>query len=460
MDGIGDIAGFLKSIWYEKYAPLIIVLFYGLVLVLIGFADFYRIITLTIILILVLICWCFSYKLPVCPNGKIGILFALGTENLNQKNTLKSKLFNIYEGLLANSKYYSDFKVIYLKAHHVNNINVNKMKNPSYAEKILLKTKTRLCIFGSCISGNIKEFENMTIELNGVVLHKPIPDKLRQQLSTEFGSLLSQKNYIPNNDDILHFEILSEQLELTTKYIIGIAFFLSEYLVLAKNIFEDISLELSKEKRNISVINLIKSRNPVRLYEVYRALAAIYYEQYRVNKDINLLRIMDDYLERMNNQIPDTYDYHLNKALYCFLTERNIKKAKEHVKQCKGNSDAGWRYSDAFLDTYQGKLLSAYSKYCKAFKYGYNIISIFNIEEFIKDILEIEAGKFNLYFALGLINYYYKRDLVLAYSDFKKFIESTVDCCPEQISIIVSEIMTKILDCDDYLITVEQVASA
>jgi len=131
------------------------------------------------------------------------------------------------------------------------------------------------------------------------------------------------------------------------------------------------------------------------------------------------------YLERWNAVSPNEYRYHLGKAIWHFARHRDLASALSEINKCRGSSDATWRYSAAFLESYRGDLTTASRIYEKAFTRPVDQLVPFEVEEFIQWVLQIEPDKVQLYYCLGLINLKMKHDLELALTDFRRFLEAS-----------------------------------
>lgn len=441
MDGVAEFFNLLKQYWYKKTA-LFLILIIPFILIL-TFCQFKfnelklsQIIVITTSTVLLFLYWVFTNKETKFKKNVIGILFIIRTENEEQYNTIKSRLVEEIE-----EKLNSNFQVIFLKRSRAN----SKKICTETINQIFTKTNAKLILFGKSYCGNINNTENIVIELGGAVSHSPIPEEIKKDLSGEMQQLIKKEIFIPKNNDIVNFKIYSEWFELVTKYIVGLSFYLSANFDLAKDIYEDLNNEVSIIRLNIPIISQIKSKIPQRLYETYNVLSKITYFRYRNSKDKSFLQDMKCYLDKMNKLIPETYEYLLRSSIYYFLYERNLYKSKDEIRKCKNIRDVSWIYSDAFLDTYKGKLRDAYKKYMIAFKRNFDHILLFDIEDFITDVLEEEPDKYQLYFALGLINFHYKGDNIFAYQHFDTFIKNINPRYVNEIK-IASEYMQQIIE--------------
>lgn len=129
---------------------------------------------------------------------------------------------------------------------------------------------------------------------------------------------------------------------------------------------------------------------------------------------------------------PNNYDAHSLSGVLFFL-DKNLSKAKKEIKKSRNNLDTTWRYNEAFLAAYKENLPKTEKLYKKAFRSEINPISLFQIENFIYDVLESEKDKCQLWYCAGMINWKAKGDEVLAKEAFEKFLNcDKVDNFPAQ----------------------------
>jgi len=448
LDGIAEILRFIREIWYKKVVLLIILILIPCIL-LISFCGFdfsklikSQLIFLSIYEILMFLTWLITNRIPKANKKKIGIVIAIKTKTKEQHDAIKWKLVDTF------TKYIQDnsdipFQVIHLQQHYINKFDINK-DNEDSIKKLVKKTNAMYCIFGRCYDGNINNLENYVIDINAAVSHKPLPPEIQNEFSDEFSEVFINKKLIPKSDDITNFNLFSEQLEVVSKYILSEALSFSGFIYQSKELFEKLNNQLVTYRKNIEPINTIKSRLPAKLFDIYLFLARNSYIRYRKSHNTENLLKLKEYMNLLNDKIPDTYDYLILSSIYYFLDNRQIKYSKAQIEKCKTFKDAAWRYNDAFLYAYEGYLKTAYRKYMTAFKYNFEYDRLFDVEEFIYEIYTQEPDKYQLLFILGLINYHLKDDKVLSTEYFDKFIEYPNNKYNELIDIAIEYIKNKI----------------
>ena len=75
------------------------------------------------------------------------------------------------------------------------------------------------------------------------------------------------------------------------------------------------------------------------------------------------------------------------------------------------------------MEAYENNLDKAERSYRKAFKYTVSPDVIFQTEEFINDVLEKDPDKCQLWYCLGMINWFVKKDRILGREAFEKFLK-------------------------------------
>jgi hypothetical protein len=133
---------------------------------------------------------------------------------------------------------------------------------------------------------------------------------------------------------------------------------------------------------------------------------------------------MKNYLLVIREFEPHKYEVRLCYAIYLFLSSRNIVEAKREIKKAKNQRDSRWEFSLAFLLAYEGNLKKAHTAYQNAFRGAYPQGTPNDVEVFIQDILESESDKIQLWYCLGMINFFCKKDFRSSKRDFENFINT------------------------------------
>lgn len=356
-------------------------------------------------------------KLPKVSKNKIGILLIVKSENKKQFDNIKSKLIDKFDDILRTTSELN-FSTIYIQEEKLKKYDILDKRS---AIRLMKKVN---CIFFAnikVISDDIDNSERYEITINNGVLHPTYTDKTENEFSEEIASVsrFVKQTRFQKDKIIEQLEATATNLVYICKYIIGVTYYLNFQISASEKLLEELNLEIEKNKKNIIIFNYLKNVLPIRIYNIYMIKAYVFYHKYITDKEVSTLYELGNSLDIANNYVPDTYDYHINKAAFHIWLNMDIKKAKEHILQCsKIRTNCVWRYSDAFLTACESKgFLTIYKKYKQAFKIPYDLSEL---ATFIEDILQVNPKLYYLYFALGMI-YSETGDSILTENNFKKF---------------------------------------
>jgi len=403
--------------WHKIYFPILFAI--GGIVLLISFKLLYAAISFIIILI-----WCYKHRLPKFSKKSLGILFFINANDEINYN----KLMTRFETTISNLMILSDsinFKIIYLDYWHVKyymDYNIYK-SNANYRKKIDRKMNARYVIYGN---SNLLENNKLELIINASVYHGKLKEKTHRSFTNEFSNLfynieaekIFHNKFLIDTNNSLTFQILSEHLELTAKYIIGRAIFLSGYFYIAQIIFEELEHELAVNFRNINIYQKLQKHCNCKLYEVYYLLATMFYHHYRIEENSDYLNKLGFYLNKLetynrysNNIDLAWYEFALLKAIFYFLNDRDTNLARQVLlEKCQNNNNPNWLLSLGFLYAYDNRVLTSYKKYKAALKKSIDENTISAIDEFTIKIYESEPDRIGLSFALAIINFHFKKD--------------------------------------------------
>ncbi len=374
-------------------------------------------IVISILVLITVLLWLFGRKYPRNQKDKTGVVIAIKTENKKQHSRLRSDLISGLRDIIKIEERENFFNIIELPEYYA----VQVTDLPS-ARKALKKSRSHFLMFGSCKVRLEKGKEFYYISLEAGVMHKPIPRLINDVFAKEFREVFPRKLIFPVDDEISGFEITKSLIGLSSRYIIGIAAFLSLDFKLSFEIFKKIHKEIKNFDVDKVQVKKIKSRIPKWLSVNSLTIAQKKYYLYRKEKNESFLKEMKPFLDILKEVDPNNYDAHLLRAIYLFLTKRNVGGALKEIKASKNNLDHTWRYSEAFLYAYMGNMDKAEEGYRKAFRSDVHPGVVLDTEEFIYDILKAEPNKYQLWYCLAIINWKDKKDKVLAREAFEKFI--------------------------------------
>ena len=407
------------------YAPqgLISILLIESVLLLDFLEVNYKLYLMGIIIVITTIIWFYLRRIPRTKPNKVGIVIAISTENKNEYKMIKADLIHNLSELLTNSNKKHDFQIIVYPEYYAKKVNLSSDEE---IKKYGLKSKASFIIFGRSRSQRkVQGRSYIALNLRGMVFHKVVDENIHMNLEKEFTELFPSNLLIPEDNELFGFELTSQWIAMTSKYIIAIASMISWDFEYAIDLFESLMDIIKQSPNSINdVPKKIKERIPRHLIGMYHALAIHQNMEYRKYHDKQYLDLMKIYLDKIENLDENYYPHKLTKSIY-FFYQGEVAAAKALIDSCSGETDSGWRYSQAFLLAYENKLSKAHSMYMKAFSAEIDQYLLLDIESFINDVLFQEPQKCQLYYCLGLINFHKKKDYFLAKNDFEMFLNNT-----------------------------------
>ncbi|MBI3355550.1 MAG: hypothetical protein HY038_02030, partial [Nitrospirae bacterium] len=226
----------------------------------------------------------------------------------------------------------------------------------------------------------------------------------------------------PETEELRGFEFTRDLVGIASRFILGIASWLSGNPVSAFDLHYGVWTELRrKEDEGLGWPGPKQLTPRVASLLVSEGLDAANLRFTR--KPPNYLEDMRRFLDVAEEIDPSHYGGHLLRGIYFFLSFRDIESARKEIKKAKNSRDAAWLWSSAFLDAYDGRLEEAHKTYQRAFRNLVSDDTALQVETFIVDVLTFEPDKVQLWYCLGMINYFYKEDQQSARRDFQKFCE-------------------------------------
>lgn len=372
-----------------------------------------------VIIITIIISWFYPRRFPKAKKGKIGFGLAIYCENRKQRTKLVSDFIITLRDLLRAGNYRHQFFFI-----NFPNYLAKKIVASEDVGSYFRRSRCHFLIYGRSRIRIIGSKEQHVIDLNGIVTHKSLPPEIRKHFATEFNELFPKRLRIATENDLLSLELTSNILSIISKYIIGIASMLSGDFLYTESLLVPLNEELRALETNLPPIVRIRRRLPIRLGWTYNALAREQYALWRATKDVNHILRMKPFLDNSAKLIPNDYGAHLLRAVWHFVSGRDVASALSEIRKCKNNEDAAWRYSYAFLLAYSENMKTAGRMYHSAFRKTNNNDLLSQVEEFIIWVISENPEKIQLHFCLGLINQYGKGDRGLALQDYEVFLKS------------------------------------
>ena len=384
-----------------------------------------QVLIIVIVLGVLLIVWYSLIRIPKCEKGKIGFVIALCSETDEQRQLVQEDFVKEIQAVLDQSRRVIDFDIKVLPKWHAEQI-----KNTEDAIRYSKSCRAHLLMYGDTRKRKISGKNQFVFRLRQTVLHKIIPINVSDKLAKDFGGIFPSKLQFDEDVQLEGMEIASNWMGEAAKYFIAMAAMVSGDYQFSETLLQN----LTKSKLLLRIkgqkgVARIRTRAIERLTEIYLLLSKHILDSWGKEHNDSYMDELNAILNKMetiNRQ--DHYIWKLRKAIWYFVKRGDVENAKRLILSCRGESDAIWRYSLAFLYAFEGDLDNAYSTYKKAFSRPATEGIVVDIEAFISWAIDEYPHKCQLYFCLGLINFRLKEDYISARNDFLQFLEcSNVD---------------------------------
>jgi tetratricopeptide (TPR) repeat protein len=418
----------LRARWHQPWTLVIVLvvatglllwLFMGVSLDEISLPEY---VLLAVVLALIILVWRLTTRLPHSPKGTIGFAVAISSETKYQRERLAKDFVDELRLLLSQGNLKYRFSLVDFPEYYA-----LKVQTAEDAITYLRRSRCHFMVYGRTRIRSIQGRSQHVLNLAGVVRHKPIPDEISKSLSYEFGELFPGRLVVAPENDLFSFEFTSEWVNTVSRYVIGIAALLSDDLEYAQSLFENLSQRVKQSQTHFPAITKIIQRLPVRLGEVYLTQSMRAASEWEKTRSPEPLQRMKSNLDKMEEIVPDNYQAHLLRAIWHFVTNRDVSAGRQELRKCKNEKDATWRYSDAFLLAYTGEVKRARKRYETAFQHYCDPAVPAQVEGFISWVIDQEPDKVQLHFCLGIINLFAKDDRESAQRDLERFLET----CPQ-----------------------------
>jgi len=360
--------------------------------------------------------WAKTTAIPRAKKGKIGFGVAIACETKEQRKKLVADFVSSLQELLNRQSQFFQFDLVQIPEGYA-----RRIKNFDDASILRRKARCHYLIYGTAKVREINGQKNHVLNLEAQIAHRPLPEELRASFSKEMREIFPRRLRIDSKNDLISFEFTSEWVDCVSRYIIGIAAYLSGDDAYAEKLFLDIFNNQRLKTCQLPPLKKLRQRVPIRLADIYTWYAAKEFEEWRKDRDPERWKTLWGFIVKIRNLHPSQYNARLLTAIYLFVTKRDVTAAIREIKKCRNESDATWRYSYAFLLAYKGELKKAVKMYKKAAQHYCGPGIPLQTEEFILWMLEQEPEKVQLYFCLGMINWKGKEDREQAIKDFEKF---------------------------------------
>lgn len=393
-----EIGNTLLEKYFRRSSSIIIAIFIGIILGISLYCSIPNIILKIISIVCVLGIFTFYIIDTICynklPKSKRydSVLVRIIAKDKNEYDDIQYKFGNEFEKFLNSSK--NKINILYIPYHLV--------ESNSYTEKekIIKLLKKTNCIFLTTVRTRSEETKDNTkyiTEFNLGIAHPTYIAKIEKLFQEELNLLgmpTSRVEYFAETK-LNVLEVTAQRISIVCRYIIARAYFFSSDFENALDIGEKLYSELNglREKDFLNIKNMLSTL----CYEIHIIKMLI-----ENSKDSNNLDYIEKELNEANKYKKGTYIYYEGMSVCSFLKDRDIKKTKDYLGQCKQIQKNGpWKYSVAFIKAYcdesEGKVIYHYKQ---AFKVEHDHMQLIS---FIEDILDQEPEKNMLRFALMLL---------------------------------------------------------
>jgi len=345
---------------------------------------------------------------------KIGVAVAISTQNNIAQEQLKDDFIENLHNIVKTG-HNQKIQIITLSEYHS-----KKIVDGVSARKYHIKTRSHLIIYGSCKLRMHEAKECFYLKLDASVLHGILPPAISNSISKEMRSVLPPNLIFRADEEIKAFRITASTLGHGARYIVGLASLFSGDIETAFDMHNGLNNEIDAIERdsNASLKDLatIKKLIPLHLSDEALILSEFSYLNKKIDK-------MGKYLEVVKRFDPHNYKAHLLRGIYYFLGKRDTKAALEEIRKSKNERDYTWQINEAFITAYEGDLEGAHKLYKRASLGILQSPVPLETESFIYEIVGLEPDKVQLWYCLGMINYFIKEDPISAKQCFSKFVE-------------------------------------
>lgn len=375
--------------------------------------------------LLILICFfsfwaCNKWHLPRNKKGKVGIIIAIFTENEQDRIRLKSDFVRRLKDEFRKEGLLNLCEIIFLKNHFAEKI--VESDNPSQTiDLINKKIKGHLYLWGKIVKRKDGEDEQKYfLEFKGRVFHAPIPVDLSNKMAKDFAKVLVKDQNFLESREFEGFRASTKNAHLATKYMIGIAAFVSSDPITALKMHKNLKEQFNSIKPLPEALRPARDRIPLLISDELYWIALWHLENGRINDAKQNLSIS---LSENNKN----YSSWILKSIIDFDIDKNIEESFKSLHKASSCSNGNniWLYNKAFLlfwkEDYKHALRACLKIRKNSFFGEVNILN--NIKKFNLKKIDQYTNKGQLYFWIGYLSYFKEENLPEALNYFTKFEE-------------------------------------
>ena len=363
-------------------------------------------------------CWVRSRRLPRPKKGRTGVVICISAEEETERKNVKADFVDTLRGLLRRGESGPALQIL-----EVPEDLIPEIRDSEDAERVLRECRAHFILFGRSRLRTINGEEKHVLDLNFLVIHRPIGETLSKEFSKEFAGLLPGRVFVGKGNEFLGFEVTSGLVTNAAKYIIGVASAVSGDLDGAERLQRDVVESLSVKAEGNSIQSKLRRHALMRLAEIRWHRASECYRHWCESHDPKDILDVERHLSSIPQEHMAQYPVLLLSAIVAFLLRRDTVEARALLERCNEVAlDGSWQTGLGFICAYEGTLRSACQCYDRAVEQRITLESISQVEDFQSWVLREEPGKYQLHFSLGYINRKLKEDTALAVGHFKAFL--------------------------------------
>jgi hypothetical protein len=223
--------------------------------------------------IVVLSVWFLTNRLPRVVKGNIGIVVGIVCDSPEEDKQVKADFIVKLRELIQQGE--GKFQLVELPSW-----SLQRIGDAGVVPEYLNKTRGHFMLHGYVRKRNVDGHAAHFLNFEGAVRHGPAPVEIRQDLGTDFTNVFPRRLIIGVENDAFSFEAASEWTELSTRYIIGMAAFISGDAVYAEKMFSYVEAKLRQHKSAAIGIHQIARRLPERFEQLYATWLAYLHQRY------------------------------------------------------------------------------------------------------------------------------------------------------------------------------------
>jgi len=384
-----------------------------------------------------------SYKkdwLPTNTKGRVGLVIAINIENDKQKTRLKNDFLKRLNELIDKHNLPHIINVIFLNEKQAVRVGKALTKVQKYYKtksvapnlpdtddistadynKIQKRIKGHFYVWGE-IKERKDEENKYFLNLDGLVIHDPLPKDNQTNLRNEFQNIWARSIEFQEKVEFKGFLFSADMIFLAVEYIVGLAALYSGNAFIALNLHTQVEKSISELKEKTPNIEKVESTLKSLIPQEYYLIARVYYL-------MNKLQEAEKYIDLIFKREPNNYSGLILKSIIEFSNYNDPRKSLETTYKARkySKNDGTWRYNEAFLLMNLGKYedaLKIYRKICERTYINEHVV--------LNDVLNFNIGRIKSnpdysesHFILGYLFYKKLKNIPQAYLHFENFKKS------------------------------------